>query len=49
MTTPRERVALIASLTAHSDPEHDERTLTEVELVLAGTTLSDLADLRGVA
>ncbi|WP_372595680.1 hypothetical protein [Actinotalea sp.] len=47
-TTPRERVALIASLTAHATPSTDERVLTEIALVLDGASVQDLADLRAV-
>lgn len=48
MTTPRERVALIASLVGHATGDNDEALLAEIELVLAGATVADLNDLRRV-
>lgn len=49
MTTPRERVALIASLVGHATGDNDDQLLTEIAAVLDGATITDLADLRRVA
>lgn len=46
MTSPREQVALITSITAHATGDNDDQVLAEVQLVLDGATITDLTDLR---